>query len=137
MARISLIAIVAVAASLLFTATTAPAEDPSGYFAPVKGQVLIDGKAEPEARVFSNAEKTQILVCAPGDYVYKVDRKAKKVLALRRPAVMVKPDKCRPMEGAKEQPIEGHRYAETGNGFSFNDLAGHKVGVELPAGSLR
>lgn len=136
MARKSLLGIV-VAASLLLTASMVMGAEPAGYFSAVKGRVLVDGKAAGEGRVFANAEKTRFLVCIPGDYVYKVDREGRKVSALRRSSVMVKPDKCRPVEGAREQPIEGHLYVETKAGFSFNDLAGHKVSVELPPGTLR
>ena len=57
----------------------------------------------------------------------------KKVVAVKRSSVLVKPDKCRPIEGAVEQPIEGHLYQETATGFSFNALTEKKITVALPA----
>lgn len=125
-------------ASLLFLAasTAAVAQQPAFFTLP-KAKVGIDGKPLPEGQVFADAGKTQFLVCIQSDFVYKVDRKAKQVVALRRSAVMVKQDRCRPMEGAKEQPITGHLYEETKGGFSFNELGGRKVSVEFPPGTLR
>jgi len=128
----------AAGAVLLALALPGPsaAQGPS-FFSSIEAAVSLDAKAAPEAKVFANAERTVFLVCPPGEYVYKVHRKERRVLALRRPSVLVKPDRCRPMEGAAEQHLEGHLFAETKAGFSFNDLAGRKVSVEFPPGTLR
>ena len=126
-------------AALVVPADRAPlAADPSAVLTLVPGtSIEINGQPSAEAKLFTNPEKTVLLACPPGDYVYRIYRKDKKVVALRRPTVMVMGEKCRPMEGAVEQPITGHLYAETPAGVSFNDHAGRKIAVTLPAGTLR
>jgi hypothetical protein len=106
-------------------------------FAVVKPSVVqIDGQDQNDAKLFTNPEKKIYYVCIQGDSnLYEVDRNQKKVVAVKRSSVLVKPDKCRPIEGAVEQPIEGHLYQDTGTGFSFNSLTGKKVNVALPAGT--
>lgn len=98
--------------------------------------VQVDGQDQNEAKIFADSEKKVYYVCIQGDSnVYEVDRKEKKVCALKRSSVLVKPEKCRPIEGVKEQPIEGHLYQDTDTGFAFNALTGKKVTVALPQGS--
>lgn len=116
-----------------------------GLFSPVLAEdfkivkptvIQVDGQDQNEAKLFSNAEKKLFYVCIQGDSnVYEVDRQEKRVRALGRSSVLVKPDKCRPMEGAKEQPMEGHLYQETATGFAFNALSGKKIDVALPQGN--
>lgn len=113
------------------------AAEPAGFLLRLEAKVLLDGKVAEEGRVFTDAARSRFFVCVPGDYVYQVLRRERKVVALRRSSVMVKQERCRPLEGAPEQPIEGHLFAETQTGFSFNDLAGRKVAVALPPGTLR
>ncbi len=109
----------------------------AGDFAIVKPSVVqIDGQDQNDAKLFSNPEKKVYFVCLQGDAnLYEVDRKEKKVVALKRSSVMVKAEKCRPIEGAVEQPIEGHLYKDTDTGFTFNALSGKKITVALPAGT--
>jgi hypothetical protein len=109
----------------------------AGDFPIVKPSVVqVDGRDQNDAKLFTNAEKKVYIVCLQGDAnLYQVDRKDKKVCALKRSSVMVKADKCRPIDGAAEQPIEGHLYKDTDTGFSFNSLDGKKISVALPAGS--
>ena len=121
-----------VLACLAFGFSVAAAEE----FAAVKPSVVqVDGQDQNDAKLFANSEKKVYIVCLPGEgNLYQVVRKEKKVVAVKRSSVLVKPEKCRPMEGAIEQPIEGHLYEETGTGFSFNSLGGKKVSVTLPQG---
>lgn len=110
---------------------------PSGAseFSVVKPSVVqVDGQDQNDAKLFTNPEKKIYYVCIQGDSnLYEVDRNEKKVVAVKRSSVLVKPDKCRPIEGAVEQPIEGHLYQETSTGFSFNALSGKKISVALPS----
>ncbi len=109
----------------------------AGEFAIVKPSVVqIDGQDQNDARLFTNPEKKVYYVCIQGDAnLYEVDRKEKKVSAVKRSSVLVKAEKCRPIEGAVQQPIEGHLYKDTDNGFTFNALTGKKITVVLPSGT--
>ncbi len=138
MARSALVGIVVLTAALsILLPSPAPAEDPSFMKQVPSCRMTLDGKACKEARVFSNPEKTVFVACPTGDFVYKVDRKGKKVFALRRPLALIMGDKCRLVEGAHEQPVEGARYREDKAGFAFNDLSGRKLAVALPEGAMR
>ncbi len=99
--------------------------------------IAINGQPAPEAKLFTNQEKTVLLACPPGNLVYRIYRKEKNVVALRRPTIMVTGDKCRPMDGAVEQPVSGHVYEESEKGITFTDKEGRKVSVSLPKGTLR
>ncbi len=139
MARIAtqaLLVVLAVAALLL--SPSVGADTPVNYNIVKGASVSLDGKSLADAHVFLREDKLFFLVCVATDAnTYKVDRKGKKVSTLKRSSVMVKADKCRTIEGSKEMPMKGHLYAETATGFTFNDLAGHKVGVTIPEGMKR
>ncbi|HEY3490225.1 MAG TPA: hypothetical protein VGK27_08915 [Candidatus Deferrimicrobiaceae bacterium] len=106
-------------------------------FTVVKPSVVqVDGQDQADAKLFTNPEKKIYYVCIQGDSnLYEVDRKDKKVVAVKRSSVLVKPEKCRPIEGAVEQPIEGHLYKDTATGFTFNALTGKKITVAIPQGT--
>jgi hypothetical protein len=129
------VVLLAALSALVAAVRPAGAED---FFNLVKScSVRTDDKACQEAKVFVNQEKTILLACLPGDYVYKIYRKEKRVSAVRRPSVLVMGDKCRPIDGAAELPIEGHRLVEKPPALSFNDLGGRKVVLSLPPGAVR
>lgn len=106
----------------------------AGEFPVVGGStVKMDGQEIADARAYADTDRTFYYVTVPGDKnVYRVNRKGKTVSALRRSSVLVKADKCRPIEGAEELPISGHLYQESAQGFSFNTLGGKTVSVSLP-----
>ena len=112
-----------------------PASDAAEFPVVKPSIVQVDGQDQNDAKLFTNPEKKIYYVCIAGDSnLYEVNRTEKKVVAVKRSSVLVKPEKCRPMEGAVEQPIEGHLYQETATGFTFNALSGKKIAVALPAG---
>jgi hypothetical protein len=138
MARAALVGTVVLSAVLpILLATPAPAEDQAFMKQVYSCQMTLDGEVCKEARVFSNAEKTVFVACPAGGFVYRIDRKAKKVFALRRPLALNMGDRCRLVEGAPEQPVDGARFRDEKSGFAFNDLAGRKVAVRMPEGAMR
>lgn len=133
-----LIAPFALLTALGILAARTVAADPSPLLNIVGGSsIRIEGKPSADAKIYANTEKTVIVACVPGEYVYKVYRKEKRVSALKRSTVLVTRLQCRPVEGAVEHPMAGHQFAEIASTVSFNDLAGDKIVLAFPGGTLR
>lgn len=113
------------------------AADASTYVAVSPFIAKVDSAESTEARLYASDGATSYIVIVPGEpFIYRVSRSEKKVFALKRSTVMVKPDQCRPMEGGKQEPLMDPVLVDSPAGISFKTNAGKNISVTLP-GALR